>query len=110
MDLNEARRLKELERENTEIKKMLSVAMLAKRVLECALEKIVRPGHKKENVVAAVKAEVCSGRAGMSDIEAFAVVVLALGWPADKPAAETGEADPCDVRREPPGAGLSAFT
>ena len=39
MELNEAKRLKELERENTELKKMLADAMLAKRVLEYALEK-----------------------------------------------------------------------
>ena len=39
MDVNEARRLKELERENTELKKMLADAMLAKKVLEYALEK-----------------------------------------------------------------------
>ena len=39
MDLNEARKLKDLERENTELKKMLADAMLAKRVLEYALEK-----------------------------------------------------------------------
>jgi putative transposase len=41
MDLNEAKRLKELERENTELKKMLADAMLAKKVLEYALEKKV---------------------------------------------------------------------
>jgi len=39
MDLNEAKRLKELERENTELKKMLAEAMLAKRVLEYVVEK-----------------------------------------------------------------------
>jgi len=39
MDLNEAKRLKELERENTELKKMLAEAMLAKKVMEYALEK-----------------------------------------------------------------------
>ena len=39
MYLSEAKRLKELERENTELKKMLADAMLAKRVLEYALEK-----------------------------------------------------------------------
>ena len=38
MELNEARRLKELEKENTELKKMLADAMLAKRVMEYALE------------------------------------------------------------------------
>ena len=39
MDVNEARRLKELEKENTELKKMLADAMLAKKVLEYAHEK-----------------------------------------------------------------------
>ena len=39
MEVNEAKRMKELERENTELKKMLADAMLAKRVLEYALEK-----------------------------------------------------------------------
>jgi putative transposase len=39
MDLNEARRLKELERENTELKKMLADSMLAQKVLKYALEK-----------------------------------------------------------------------
>lgn len=34
MDLNEAKRLKELERENTELKRMLAEALLAKQVLE----------------------------------------------------------------------------
>jgi transposase-like protein len=34
IDLNEAKRLKELERENTELKKMLADAMLAKKILE----------------------------------------------------------------------------
>jgi hypothetical protein len=39
MDINEARRLKELERENSELKKMLAEALLAKRVLEAICEK-----------------------------------------------------------------------
>ena len=39
MDLNEAKRRKELERENTELKKMLAEALLAKRVLEYVVEK-----------------------------------------------------------------------
>ena len=39
MDLNEAKRLKALERENTELKKMLAEALLAKRVLEYVVEK-----------------------------------------------------------------------
>ena len=44
MEVNEARRMKDLERENTELKKMLADAMLAKRVLEYALEKNCEPG------------------------------------------------------------------
>ena len=39
MEVNEARRLKDLERENTELKKMLAEALLAKRVLEYVVEK-----------------------------------------------------------------------
>jgi putative transposase len=50
MDLNETKRLKELERENTELKKMLAEALLAKRVLEYVVEKIMSPEHKKQMI------------------------------------------------------------
>lgn len=39
MDINEARRLKELERENTELKKMLAESLLKNRILEAVCEK-----------------------------------------------------------------------
>jgi putative transposase len=39
LDVSEAKRLKELERENSELKKMLAEALLAKRVLEAVCEK-----------------------------------------------------------------------
>ena len=39
MDINEARRLRELERENTELKKMLAEEMLKNRVLSFVCEK-----------------------------------------------------------------------
>jgi putative transposase len=39
MEVNEARRLKELERENNELKKMLAEEMLKNRVLEAVCEK-----------------------------------------------------------------------
>ena len=39
MEVNEARRLKELERENTELKKMLAEEMLKSRVLSYVCEK-----------------------------------------------------------------------
>ncbi len=39
LELKEARRLKELERENSELKKMLAEALLKNRVLEMVCEK-----------------------------------------------------------------------
>jgi len=39
MEVNEAKRMKELERENTELKKMLAEALLKNQVLEFVCEK-----------------------------------------------------------------------
>jgi putative transposase len=39
LEVNEAKRLKELERENTELKKMLADSLLKNRVLEAVCEK-----------------------------------------------------------------------
>jgi putative transposase len=39
VEINDARRLKELERENTELKKMLAESLLKNRVLEAVCEK-----------------------------------------------------------------------
>ena len=39
MEINEARRLKELERENAELKKMLAESLLKNRVLEAVCKK-----------------------------------------------------------------------
>ena len=39
MEVNEAKRLRELERENTELKKMLAESLLKNRVLEFVCEK-----------------------------------------------------------------------
>ena len=50
MDLRNARRLKELERENTELKKMLGEQMLKNRVLEEVNKKMVSSRHKQEAV------------------------------------------------------------
>jgi len=44
MQINEARRLKELERENREIKEMLAESLLKNRVLEAVCEKNCKPG------------------------------------------------------------------
>ncbi len=44
MEVDEARRLKELERENSELKKMLAESLLKNRVLEAVCEKSSEPG------------------------------------------------------------------
>jgi putative transposase len=44
LDVSEARRLKELERENSELKKMLAESLLKNRVLEAVCEKNSKPG------------------------------------------------------------------
>jgi len=44
MEINEARRLKDLEHENTELKKMLAEALLKNRVLEMVCKKSSEPG------------------------------------------------------------------
>ena len=45
MEVNEAKRMKELERENSELKKMLAESLLKNRVLEAVCEKSCEPGH-----------------------------------------------------------------
>ena len=47
MDVNEAKRLKELERENTELKKMLADSLLENRVLRFVNEKNYEPGAQE---------------------------------------------------------------
>jgi putative transposase len=44
LEVNDARRLKELERENSELKKMLAESLLKNRVLEAVCEKNCKPG------------------------------------------------------------------
>ena len=47
MEVNEAKRLKELERENTELKKMLADSLLENRVLRFVNEKKYEPGAQE---------------------------------------------------------------
>ncbi len=44
MDLKEGRRLRELEKEHTELKKLLADQLLKTKALEIALEKTYKPG------------------------------------------------------------------
>jgi putative transposase len=94
MDLNEARRLKELERENTELKKMLADAMLAKKVLEYALEKKLSARGTKSR-----SWKLRAG--GMPDTRAVEVGLLVQGRETIQPAAGAGQTHPRPGRREP---------
>src|ERR1019366_3011449 len=49
LEVNEAKRLKELEKENAELKKMLADAMLAKKVLEWLSAPAMRTRHAQPN-------------------------------------------------------------
>ena len=62
MEVNEARRLKELERENSELKKMLAEEMLKNRVLSFVCEKALSPAHRRAFAHEVVAEGMCSGR------------------------------------------------
>ena len=64
MEVHEARRLKDLERENTELKKMLAESLLKNRVLEAVCEKkALSPAHRRVLAQQAVEEGMCSRRA-----------------------------------------------
>ena len=48
LEVDQAKQLKELQRENERLKRMLADEMLGKELLKEALEKIVSPGHKRQ--------------------------------------------------------------
>ena len=63
MDLNEARKLKDLERENGELKKVLAESLLKNRVLETVAPKeMVSPAHRRAAAHVMVRRGLCSGR------------------------------------------------
>ena len=62
MDLKEARRLRALEKENTEFKKLLADQLLKTKALEIALEKHLSPARQRK-VATLVRSRLsCSGR------------------------------------------------
>ncbi len=61
MEVNEARRLKELERETSELTTMLAEEMLKNRVLSFVCEKALSPAHRRA-FAHEVVAGMCSGR------------------------------------------------
>jgi putative transposase len=63
MEVSEARRLKELERENTKLKKMFAEELLRNRVLSYVCEKkAVSPAARRAYAQEVVSAKVCSQR------------------------------------------------
>lgn len=48
MDLDQAKQLKELQKENARLKRMLADELLGKELLQEALKKMVSPAHKRE--------------------------------------------------------------
>jgi len=79
LEVNEARRLKELERENTELKKLLAESLLKNRVLEAVCEINYKPGASTR-----LGADDCGGghllrACGVPHPTAVAVHVLVSG-------------------------------
>ncbi len=67
MEINEARRLKELERENSELKKMLAESLLKNRVLEFVCEKNSKPGTAPRSGAARSRGPAVFRAVGVSD-------------------------------------------
>jgi len=101
MEINEAERLKELERENAELKKMLAEALLKNRVLEAVCEKNGEPGAPKSG------GQRGGGggdvlRAGSVPVpRACEVDVLVSGATAERAGAAVGTTDARTLRGEP---------
>jgi putative transposase len=69
MSIPEARRLKDLEQENSEPKKMLAEALLAKRVLEVVCEKNCKPGAPAADGQASGGGRLVFWAGGLSDFK-----------------------------------------
>jgi hypothetical protein len=64
LEVDQAKRFKELQKENGRLKRMLADELLGKELLKEALEKkVMSPGHKRQIVESLVIAGRCSGRA-----------------------------------------------
>ena len=66
MDLADAKRLKELERENAELKKMLAESMLKNRVLEEVNAKNGKPGAEEASRRPCIRPWTLLGASGVS--------------------------------------------
>ncbi len=83
MEVNDARRMKELERENSELKKMLAESQLKNRVLEAVCEKNGKPCAQAGNGSAGGRSQDVLGAGGVSDIETFTRDLLVSAQGAD---------------------------
>jgi transposase-like protein len=113
MDLNEAKRLKALEREDSELKKMLADAMLAKRVLEYALEKNCEPGAQETDGAGRRRRRPVFWAERLPDPAPGAGHPVVPGRPAQRPSAAAGGQHACPLRgtsplRLPPDRGPAA--
>ncbi|MAM92154.1 MAG: hypothetical protein CMI15_11880 [Opitutaceae bacterium] len=63
MEVDQAKQLKELQKENARLKRMLVDEMLGKEHLKEALEKTVSPGHKRQIAEKLVSGGRCTARA-----------------------------------------------
>ena len=70
MEVSEAKRLKELRRENTELKKMLAESLLKNRVLGGGgvRKKFISPEQRRRAARAVVAGQLCPGRRGFMSL------------------------------------------
>ena len=79
MEINEARRLKELERENSELKKMLAESLLKNRVLEFVCKKNSKPGTAPRSGAARSRGPAMFRAVGVSD-SSLSSIHLLVSW------------------------------
>jgi len=60
--VNEAKQMEEMQRENEELKKMLTDSMLETRLLKGVNAEMVSPEHKRRMTALVIAGELCSGR------------------------------------------------
>jgi len=93
MEISEAKRLKELERENTELKKMLAESLLKNRVLEAVCEKSYKPGAATASRSGGGGQRAVFRAGGVPVFEGIEVDVLVSEQRANEPGAEAAQAD-----------------
>lgn len=109
MEVNEARRLKELERENTELKKMLADAMLENRVLKFAGEKKGEPGPSPAKGASRSRRRWVLRAQSVSNLGFGALDVALSQGRAQGPACRIGRAYPCADAGAPAATGAGVL-